>query len=701
MSESKSSLNTFGRIFVFILVLAAVITAVAILIKLYGAFILALLGIGVIVFFHELGHFTVAKLTDINVEAFSVGFPPVLLTIKRIADGYLVKILPGAPKEEGDEPTALLKFTLPAKCEPGETEYRIGMIPFGGFVKMLGQDDTKVVKSSDPRSYSNKRVGIRMAVIVAGVLFNTIFAAAIFMFVFIKGVGLNPPVIGEVLIDSPAYRAGIEPGDEFVMINGRTSNLQFMNIFEAAALSADGKPVPVSIKKRNGSVVNLELTAKKLPSEELKSFGVGIANSLTVAKLSSASAKMFEEKTNLKGGDVIVAVNGKDVNDYFDLIDELKQLYRPSVNLLASRPENNQQSQLIETDIAVEYNPSSIDANSDADLLNICSIVPALKVTYISPNIKYEGEQTLELQDVITRIGDVNFPTYVDVREVTNLHLGKPLDITVIRKNSDGIENELTVKVIPQKESGRTVIGMALGLDLSRPIAAKTVENENITGKLDIKRGSKIISVNGQKTESFFDIIEQISNTAEQEIVFEWQNQQGIIQTAKIQPTGTFDKIVTVKGVLAEGIPFEPLERIYKAKNPITAVVMGFQELSGYLTQAVLTLKQFVSGQVSPKNFLGPVGIVKFSYDIVRNKPLIYYIYFLGLINAFIAVINSVPFLPFDGGHVVLLAIEKITGKPVNERIQTAMVYTGLVLVLAFALYITFNDIVRIIKPPF
>ncbi|MFA7486360.1 MAG: site-2 protease family protein, partial [Phycisphaerae bacterium] len=82
MSESKSSLNTFGRIFVFILVLAAVITAVAILIKLYGAFILALLGIGVIVFFHELGHFTVAKLTDINVEAFSVGFPPVLLTIK-------------------------------------------------------------------------------------------------------------------------------------------------------------------------------------------------------------------------------------------------------------------------------------------------------------------------------------------------------------------------------------------------------------------------------------------------------------------------------------------------------------------------------------------------------------------------------------------------------------------------------------------
>ncbi len=155
--------------------------------------------------------------------------------------------------------------------------------------------------------------------------------------------------------------------------------------------------------------------------------------------------------------------------------------------------------------------------------------------------------------------------------------------------------------------------------------------------------------------------------------------------------------MVSVRGKLTEIIPFKPMERIYKAKNPLSAMAMGFYEMTGYIKQTVLTLKQLLGGQVNPKNLFGPVGIVKISYNIVKESSLTYYIYIIGLFNAAIAVFNLIPILPFDGGHVVLLAIEKITGKPVNERIQTAMVYAGLALVLALALYITFNDIVRII----
>jgi regulator of sigma E protease len=108
-----------------------------------------------------------------------------------------------------------------------------------------------------------------------------------------------------------------------------------------------------------------------------------------------------------------------------------------------------------------------------------------------------------------------------------------------------------------------------------------------------------------------------------------------------------------------------------------------------------VTLKQAISGLVSPKNFMGPVGIFTMSYKIVADQSIIDYAYFLALISAFIAVFNALPLLPFDGGHMLFLLIEKIKGSPVNEKVQAVVTYTGLVLVLGFALYVTFNDVIR------
>ncbi|TFG49674.1 MAG: hypothetical protein E4H40_02590, partial [Candidatus Brocadiia bacterium] len=126
------------------------------------------------------------------------------------------------------------------------------------------------------------------------------------------------------------------------------------------------------------------------------------------------------------------------------------------------------------------------------------------------------------------------------------------------------------------------------------------------------------------------------------------------------------------------------------------ALVMGYGRTVMFIKQAYVTLKRFVGGLVSPKNFMGPVGIFTLSYKIVSEKPIIYYVYFLGLISAFIAVFNSLPFLPFDGGHIVFLAVEKIKGSAVNERVQAFVLYAGLAVVLTFAIYVTFNDILRI-----
>ena len=92
---------------------------------------------------------------------------------------------------------------------------------------------------------------------------------------------------------------------------------------------------------------------------------------------------------------------------------------------------------------------------------------------------------------------------------------------------------------------------------------------------------------------------------------------------------------------------------------------------------------------------MGPVGIMRISYKIVAEQPAVYYVYFLGLISAVIAVFNFLPVPPLDGGLVVLLIIEKIKGTPISERTQTIIAYATWCMILALVIYVTFNDLTR------
>ena len=90
---------------------------------------------------------------------------------------------------------------------------------------MLGQEDVGTAKSTDdPRSYANKPVGTRMAVITAGVTFNVISALIVFMAVFLIGIELQPAMVGDVIPDSPAAKAGLRAGDEIIAIGDKTKN---------------------------------------------------------------------------------------------------------------------------------------------------------------------------------------------------------------------------------------------------------------------------------------------------------------------------------------------------------------------------------------------------------------------------------------------------------------------------------------------
>ena len=147
----------------------------------------AIIVLGVLIFIHEFGHFIVAKGFGIKVLRFSLGFGPKIV-------GKTI----------------------------GETEYCLASVPLGGYVKILGQDPEEEIDPSEAdRAFSQKSVWIRMAVVVAGPLFNLLLAVVIFSVVYMFGVPRLTTRVGTVDHSFPAYQAGIRPGDRILSVNGK------------------------------------------------------------------------------------------------------------------------------------------------------------------------------------------------------------------------------------------------------------------------------------------------------------------------------------------------------------------------------------------------------------------------------------------------------------------------------------------------
>jgi len=659
----------------------------------FGRIVLIVLGFGAVVLVHEFGHFIVAKLAGIKVEAFSIGFPPVLAGFTPTGKGWLVRVLPDFFKQaEKDGDKVLPASGTGNKAGACGTEYRIGLIPFGGYVKMLGQDDIGPAKSSDDsRSYANKPPGVRMAVISAGVLFNIISAAIAFMTVFLIGIGLPPPVVGSVVPNSPAALAGLRPGDEIIEIDGDSYNLDFANIAMAEALSGANEPVELKVKHADGSVEDFAIVARKGPEGKLKQFGVLPALSLKVAEVSDPN-RLFEE-TSLKSGDRIRAVNGRDVESYWQLEQALKGAYVPKVAVLAERGKGKD-LELVESEIPLSLSfADSYEIDSESQLHHIYSMVPRLQIAAVSEELAgRDSSCTVRAGDIILAIGDVENPSYIEMRRVINEYEGRELDIKLLRVGADGCEKSLTASVVPERKDGRVVIGVALVLDAEHAVVAKTIEAGAGPEPLEIPRGALIEAVDGVEVSNFYDIVREIRRNAGRRITIDYRMDAQSAGTVTLD-VGNVGEYITVRPALS--IPFSELKRLYKADGLVDAVRMGYEKTWLFIAQTYATLRSLLTGLVSPKELMGPVGILKLSYDVVATQPGIYYVYLMGLISACIAVFNFLPILPFDGGHFLFLLIEKIKGSAVNQKLQEAASRVGWAAVLVLFLYVTFNDIIR------
>jgi len=697
MSEREGSSNKILSGLFWVVVVAVAGYLIVRNVGVVSNVLVVLVGFGAVVLVHEFGHFIVAKLSGIRVEAFSIFMPPTLLGIRKTKAGFKLRFVPsffsGKNAESSEE-------TEP----PEETEYRIGLFPFGGYVKLLGQEDTGPVRQNeDPQSFANKPVGIRIAVISAGVTFNVISAIIIFMTVFLVGIELPPPVVGGIRSNSPAARAGLEPGDEFTVIAGQDKNLDFSDIQIAAALSDVNEPVAVTVRRADGSTAELTLVAEEVPGADLREFGISAPLSLKMADIAEPNA--LRERTGLLPRDRITAVEGTEVAEYWDFAALVEKNLSPSVAVTAERAKADGGAEQIRTELALDWRPADgAEVKAEADLNHIYSMVPRLRVTIVGDEPIFSEQtgppaaetSTLRAGDIILALGDVAYPTYQEMREVTTAYEGKSLPVEVLRTDPNGVERTLTVNVKPRKSGGgnRVVIGIGVALDAAHPVVAKTVSTPKGPPQLEIPRGARIITVNGKPVSSFYDIIAEVRRWNGQSVVLEYKFDGETAGGVTLQTAGAQEPI-RVKSTLAELLPYNPLDRVYRAENPLDAIGMGYRRTVRFIALTYITLKQLIGGLISPKNLMGPVGIIALSYQVVAQQPPVYYAYFLGLISATIAVINFLPVPPFDGGLVVLMLVEKIKGSALSERSQGVLAYAGWVLVLALLVYVTFNDIVR------
>ena len=498
--------------------------------------------------------------------------------------------------------------------------------------------------------------------------------------------------------DSPAARAGLRGGDEIIEIAGKSDDLDFGNVGIAAALSGRDEEVALRVRHEDGSEENLALVAEQLPGEPMKTFGIFPPQTLTIAELSEDDADSLFERTGLRPGDRIRSVNGREVQTHWELERIVRDAFVPAATVSVERTDPvSREVESVESQLRLSLARTKRQSDSESTLGDVYSMVPRLRIMDVSARQgSDDAEPSLQQGDIVLAVGDVENPTYEQMREVTTEYEDKELPVKVLRIGGGGAEETVTVIVVPKRQAGgdRVMIGVGIGFDLERAVVAKTIAGEDGSAALAIPPGASITAVDGAPVSSFYDVAREIGQYAGQRITIDYRLDEEVAGDVPLE-VGSGEDFFAVKSTLDEFIPFERLERLYRASGPLDAVVMGYRRTVMFVAQAYVTLKRLIGGLISPKALMGPVGIITLSYRIVAEQPLVYYVYFLGLISAVIAVFNFLPLPPLDGGLVVLLLVERVKGSALSERVQGIIAYVGWALILTLILYVTFNDIVR------
>lgn len=692
-------------------------------------FLLVAVGFGLIIFVHELGHFLAARWAGIRVLAFAIGFGPALVSFRK-----------GLGVRRGSSEREYIEKHR-RDLSISATEYRLNYLPFGGYVKMLGQDDMDATaRSTEADSYQSCHPWKRLVVISAGVVMNLITAAALFVFVFMVGRLVTPPVIGGVARNSPAAIAqpvapitnvhpGLKAGDQVLRVNGKSPR-SFDDLTLAIAMAPKDEPIEFVVD-RGGE----ELTFSAVPRRELTTglLAVGLQPAIglalpTIESPSDAGAlASFLKGEGVEGigaGDRISLVNGRAAVYAHDIDAAIAAGRGEAVTVTVVRADGTTSTATIEPRAEFENDLVSSDAKSVIPVRHILGLTGVLRVLDADP----EGagpkasEQGLKDGDVFALLGDVEYPSIAEGIKQIRAHQGKSIDAVVIRQvESAGGEvrwAEVPLPGLKVSRDGR--LGFARGDTgdvsalLAAPIATvrRNFDKDVRTAAAGsgLTAGTTVLEVDSLPTPTLGALRDALRLATRKAM----DDKQGAAVTLRVRRpvAGVPDAAAPVEEVrweltredvaavhslgwtngLAEAGVLQPAEVALKADNPLAAVKMGVAETKRVMLMTYLTFARLAQGSVKVEHLKGPVGIAHLG-TLVADKGLIWLLFFLALISVNLAVINFLPLPIVDGGQALFIIYEWVRGKPVPVGFQNAITMAGLVMIGVMFLLVTYNDI--------
>ncbi|MDV6320280.1 sigma E protease regulator RseP [Chromohalobacter sp. HP20-39] len=252
--------------------------------------------LGVLITFHEYGHFWVARRCGVKVLRFSVGF--------------------GKP--------------LWSRVDRHGTEFAVAAIPLGGYVKMLDEREGPVAPEEQAQAFNRKSVWARIAIVSAGPLANFLLAFVAYWALFVYGTTTVAPVIGDIAADSPAARGGLQTGQEIVSVEGeRTPSWGDVNLELIAAIGANGA-LEMTTRTSEGATPQQHQVpvggwlVGQSPPRPLASLGVTPWRPELPAVLGEVLDDGRAQQAGLQSGDRIVSVDGVAVEDWMDFVERVR-----------------------------------------------------------------------------------------------------------------------------------------------------------------------------------------------------------------------------------------------------------------------------------------------------------------------------------------------------------------------------------------
>ncbi|MDX1695374.1 MAG: sigma E protease regulator RseP [Ketobacteraceae bacterium] len=252
--------------------------------------------LGVLISVHEYGHFWVARRCGVKVLRFSIGFGKPLVRWK----------------------------------DKQNTEFVIAGIPFGGYVKMLGEPGSDVSEADKAVSFAHKPVYQRIAIVAAGPLVNLAFAILLYWLIFMVGVTRVAPVVGDVEPGSLAASAGIQPGDEIVSVDGRSTRSWDQVNFALVSRLGDDGVIELGVQPEGGNVVTEHAIAVSqwMVDEQkqgpLKALGIEQYFPPMPVIIEEVLPNKAADRYGLQKGDEILSANGQALDHWRDWVEIIR-----------------------------------------------------------------------------------------------------------------------------------------------------------------------------------------------------------------------------------------------------------------------------------------------------------------------------------------------------------------------------------------